>query len=221
MLANSSANTLRKLGVSKVHAYNMIQRARGANEGINSIVGDLHDRLRNLELDKKGPLSTVSYEEYFELANPRLAPKEDPAFWSLPSIPEERRGERIHGLPVASDDESEVMLPKFLNCLRATFEEGNYDIQDTHSTRFLDGKSPDITLIKKGSVLSPLNVVLTIELQKGEIDNKHRGKAAHYNMAVLKDNPFRAHSYCFTQMCWKCTQLCAKGTRLFMSSDPP
>jgi len=192
-------------------------------EKISGATGDIkikavEDRIRNLEVDKKGPLSTVSYEEYFKAVNPRLAPREDPTFLTSPSIPEERR-ECIHGLPNASDDENK--LPKFLSCLRTAFGKGKYDIQDTHATRFLDGKSPDITLITKNSVLNPLSVVLTIELQKGEIDNKHRGKAAHYNMAVLKDNPFRAHSYCFTQMCWKCTQLCAKGTRLFMSSDPP
>lgn len=66
-----------------------------------------------------------------------------------------------------------------------------YVIKDTHLNPYLDQLAPDITVVQAGHVVSGFNAVFLIELQKGKLDNEHRGKAYRYCQLLLEGNESR------------------------------
>eukprot|EP00195_Chlamydomonas_chlamydogama_P015430 CAMPEP_0202896176 /NCGR_PEP_ID=MMETSP1392-20130828/5219_1 /ASSEMBLY_ACC=CAM_ASM_000868 /TAXON_ID=225041 /ORGANISM="Chlamydomonas chlamydogama, Strain SAG 11-48b" /LENGTH=583 /DNA_ID=CAMNT_0049581425 /DNA_START=49 /DNA_END=1800 /DNA_ORIENTATION=+ len=70
-------------------------------------------------------------------------------------------------------------------------EKPHYKVVDTHTSKFLDARSPDITLIQIGQHLGAFSAVLLIELQRHDLDNEHRGRVLYYLEQLMHNNAGR------------------------------
>mmetsp|Transcript_12373 Transcript_12373/g.30378 ORF Transcript_12373/g.30378 Transcript_12373/m.30378 type:complete len:591 (-) Transcript_12373:305-2077(-) len=153
-----------------------------------------------------GVLSTVSYEQYWQKRREGVAHVDIDQMarelgLALRTIPEDQATTlHIPQLPDKNVSEVNAMLPGVLAALK-DIPGGRYSVEDTHARAYLDGSAPDITVTRVGRDVNSFNAVLLVELQRGELDNRHRGKSLRYCELLMRVNPTRGRALCALTNC--------------------